>query len=381
MTRTTLSAQVSRPSEPARDSPTPVVDEYSAIRCPVLRAAARRVCDTFRNDHGDAIDRTELVDVTVALASRIADLAGTRPLSEPIDKSMRTPLAQHLLDLVRTDAVRRWSEGEGGGDVDVPALLSYLRAFEVVRCEIDPAWSEHFASHLSGPGALDLVVEVAHDLRSPLTSILFLAETLQRGQSGPVNEVQHRQLGLIYGAALALSGATSDVIELARGGDRLVEEDLAPFSVTEILESVRDIVRPIAEEKGLEVRIRPPETDHRRGHPLALSRVLLNLTTNALKFTDSGWVEVKVVSKARHRMEFSVRDTGRGISPEALESLYQPFRRTAARRGYCFSGTGLGLAICRKLVEAMGSQLDVETRPDWGTRFHFSLDLPRAASL
>ena len=134
------------------------MDEYSAIRCPVLRAAARRVCDTFRNDHGDAIDRTELVDVTVALASRIADLAGTRPrpLSEPIDKSMRTPLAQHLLDLVRTDAVRRWSEGED--DVDVPALLSYLRAFEVVRCEIDPAWCEHFASHLSGPGALDLVV-------------------------------------------------------------------------------------------------------------------------------------------------------------------------------------------------------------------------------
>ena len=74
-----------------------------------------------------------------------------------------------------------------------------------------------------------------------------------------------------------------------------------------------------------------------------------------------------------------MRDTGRGISPEVLASLYQPFRRSrsrAGRKGFHFSGTGLGLAMCRKLVEAMGSELAYESRPDWGTRFYFEVNLP-----
>jgi len=212
--------------------------------------------------------------------------------------------------------------------------------------------------------------------------VLFLAETLQRGQSGPITDIQRRQLGLVYAAALGLSTVTSDIIELARGGDRLVDADASPFSVTEIFESVRDIVQPIAEEKGLEIRLALPDSDDRLGQPLALSRVLLNLTTNALKFTDEGYVELTATTCSFNAIEFSVRDTGHGISAEALETLYQPFRRTVAREsGYCFSGTGLGLAICRKLVEAMGGKLEVESGADWGTRFHFTLELRRASAI
>jgi signal transduction histidine kinase len=77
-------------------------------------------------------------------------------------------------------------------------------------------------------------------------------------------------------------------------------------------------------------------------------------------------------------LEFSVRDTGRGYDPEALETLYEPFRRTTAGDRFGFSGTGLGLAISRKLVAAMGSNLEVETRPRWGTRFYFEVALPPA---
>jgi signal transduction histidine kinase len=110
----------------------------------------------------------------------------------------------------------------------------------------------------------------------------------------------------------------------------------------------------------------------------------LNLTTNALKFTDEGYVEITTSAKGLNGVEFSVRDTGRGISKEAIASLYLPFRRSRSRRGasgYHFSGTGLGLAMCRKLLEAMGSELKYETRPDWGTRFFFELDLPPASRL
>jgi signal transduction histidine kinase len=193
-----------------------------------------------------------------------------------------------------------------------------------------------------------------------------------------VSPIQERQLGLIYSAAFGLSSLASDVIELARGGDRLVDLDPLPFSVSDILESVRDIVQPIAEEKGLRVELAAPRRDLRTGYPVAVSRVLLNLTTNALKFTSEGRVELGATEHPGDRVEFWVRDTGRGISPHAMLTLFEPFRRREKHGEYAFSGAGLGLSICRKLVEAMHSTLEVETARDMGTRFHFELHLPQA---
>jgi signal transduction histidine kinase len=287
----------------------------------------------------------------------------------------RNALSRRLVNLVRCRFLDRVQALPA--PPDTVQLLRLLGAIETVSQRLEVDWSQHFADRLSGPDGLELVVEVAHDLRSPLTSILFLAETLQRGRSGPVNPVQERQLGLIYSAAFGLSSVASDVIELARGGDRLVDLDPIPFSVTDILESVRDIVQPIAEEKSLTVQLTTPEADFRIGHPVALSRVLLNLTTNALKFTAEGFVEV-TARQTQEGVEFSVRDTGRGIPPQSMVTLYEPFRRRQKQGEYAFSGSGLGLSICRKLVEAMGSTLAVETAPGYGTRFHFVLDLPLA---
>ena len=291
----------------------------------------------------------------------------------------RSPLSRHILELIRRylldkpDLTREHPDHEH--------VLRLVMAVERVVHGLDPDWAQHFADRLSGPNGLELVVEVAHDIRSPLTSILFLAETLQRGRSGAINAIQERQLGLIYSAAFGLSAMASDVIELARGGDRLVDLDPIPFSVTDIFESVRDIVLPIAEEKGLGVRIFPPNSDFRIGHPVALSRVLLNLTTNALKFTDEGAVEVSARQTTRTGLEFAVQDTGRGIPPQAMKTLFLPFRRRVKSGDYKFSGAGLGLSICRKLVEAMGAELKVDTSPEMGTRFYFELDLPQAAQL
>jgi signal transduction histidine kinase len=287
----------------------------------------------------------------------------------------RNALSRRLLGLIRSAFVERVRALPAP---DPAQLLRILHAIEMVGQHLEADWSQHFTDRLSAPDGLELVVEVAHDLRSPLTSILFLAETLQRGRSGPVTPVQERQLGLIYSAAFGLSSVASDVIELARGGDRLVDLDPIPFSVTDILESVRDIVQPIAEEKNLAVRVTSPEADFRIGHPVALSRVLLNLTTNALKFTAEGAVEVTAIARNPRCIEFSVRDTGRGIPPQSMATLFEPFRRRQKPGEYTFSGSGLGLSICRKLVEAMGSVMQVETAPGYGTRFYFVLDLPPA---
>jgi signal transduction histidine kinase len=244
----------------------------------------------------------------------------------------------------------------------------------VARPEAEP---QDLATGFAGPQALEMVVEMAHDLRSPLTSILFLAETLQSGQSGPLTEAQRSQLALIRSAALCLCASASDVLELARG-NRLGQPAQAAFSIGDVFTAIRDMVQPLADEKGLELRFAPTEVDGLTGHERALSRALLNLVTNALKYTDRGYVEVSARAKGPTRVEFAVRDTGPGIPDEALRTLYEPFQRADNAR-LSFSSAGLGLAIVRKLVAAMGAELRVITRAGGGTRFWFEIELPAAS--
>ena len=279
------------------------------------------------------------------------------------------------------DALRRGVLGEGEALAAAGDLLPVLHAIERVQQTLADETAQRFAARLSEGDAMNLVVEVAHDMRSPLSSILFLAERLRRGQSGPITPVQERQLGLMYSAAFGLSTLASDVMELARGGDRLVSHQPLPFSVREIMDAVRDVVQPMAEEKGLTLTFQPPEADWRVGYPQALNRVLLNLATNALKFTNAGRVTVAGRAAGRTRVEFVVEDTGRGIPPHVLATLFDAFRRRQAPGDYAFSSAGLGLSICRKLILAMGSELVVETELERGTRFRFELELPPARRL
>lgn len=290
-------------------------------------------------------------------------------------------LTRFLLERFNSAVLRLLRDSEGASKEDV---IHLIQGVDVVRQMIEPEWDRYFSSQISGPDGLNLVIEVAHDLRSPLTSIRCLAETLERGQSGPVTELQRKQLRLIYSASLGLGSMATDVIEMARRGDQLSEGDAVPFSVSEVIENVADMVRPIAEEKGLTFSFQELPTDQRVGLPFALSRVLLNLVTNALKFTDEGRVEIQLRATGLSKVEFSVVDTGHGIPAEAVPNLFRPFRRSSARAGrsgYLFSGTGLGLALCRKLLRSMGAELEFETRLGEGTRFFFVLELPPTSRL
>jgi signal transduction histidine kinase len=362
------------PGVPSRDSDAPLAGVSSAIITAATRRVARRWSDEAAASGTPPTGRDH--DVVAGLLAALA-LALDQQRPGYVSQLLPRPaagLGHQLVEMLQTELLRAWSESPVPAQPS--AILGTLNALEQVRQGINRNESRQFEAHLNGVQGLELLVEVIHDLRSPLTSILFLAETLQRGQSGEINPVQHRQLGLIYSAALGLSSVVSDAVELARGGEELADREVTPFSIAELFESVQGIVRPLAEEKGLALKFRGPDVDRRLGHPVALSRVLLNLTTNSIKFTEQGFVEIACEQRPNDRAVFSVQDTGPGVNPEALSSLFQPFRRAPGRAGYCFSGTGLGLAICRKLVEAQGSTLRLETRPGWGTRFFFELELP-----
>ena len=365
------------PGQPTRE-PENTLDTSAEVTNPMLLSAAQRVLGDSLANSNDTTNWAEAADelASVTLAVQAVVATGKHELGSAGSEYFQRMLARLESEVLKDEDV--------SSATDFLSRQQVLDALQQIRTAVSQGQTFRAAAkHFSGPEGADLVAEIAHDLRSPLTAILTLAETLRRGQSGDVNEIQRRQLGLIYSAALALSSTASDLIELAHAGDRLAQKDPSPFSVTEMLESVRDIVYPLAEEKGLSLRFQSEVSEWRIGYPLALSRVLLNLTTNALKFTEEGFVEIAVspAPTGPKAVEFSIRDTGKGIDPASLETLYQPFRRIAGRDGYCFSGTGLGLVICRRLVDAMGSVLQLETRKAWGSRFYFQLDLPTVDTL
>lgn len=349
-------------------------DPLEAIRDPALHGAASRILERWTAESGESLSIQDVIYELTELA-RLVESGGS-PFTGLQPDPTALVLRGRILQELRRETISEWA---ASSRPNARKMIDVLQGFERAEASLSPTPADDLAKRLSDPGGLGLLIEVAHDLRSPLTSILFLAETLLRGQSGGLNDVQQRQLGIIYSAALSLVSTASDVIEIARGGERLDSADPVPFSLTGVMEPVRDIVHPMAEEKGVSLRIFPAEPDQRLGFPVPLSRVLLNLTTNALKFTSEGFVEIVAKANGPSKIEFSVRDSGSGIEPEALRTLFHPFRRRAGNGGgYYFSGTGLGLTICRKLVQAMGGELHLETQPGFGTRFFFELDVPAA---
>jgi signal transduction histidine kinase len=301
-------------------------------------------------------------------------VAGVRSVEPALP---RTAFAVRVLERLRRDFVEEVRKGAGAESSPAIAILAALGDME---CRLERAvTTDEPGRGAAGREALDLVVEVAHDMRSPLSAILFLADVIRGGRSGAVTSSQARQLALIYTAARGLEGIANDLIDHSRGHDRLLEPRPIPFSVAATLYDVRDVVAPIAEGKllGVSTVALDRDADARLGFPVALRRILLNLASNAVKYTQEGSVEIAVRELSETRLEFSVTDSGPGIPPAIVAQSFQPFRAAPGRGRVTFSSSGLGLSIAKGLVSALGGELSVITAPERGTRFLFELDLPR----
>ena len=263
---------------------------------------------------------------------------------------------------------------------DAQQAIHILSALGHVQVLLDLASPEQTPDLLQGRDAAGLLIEIAHDMRSPLAAILFFMDMLSSERSGPITELQKQQLRLIYGASLGIMQLACDMIDSVRGAARLVGEQPTDFSIAETIASIREIVLPMAEEKGVRLEVVLPKDDVRKGLPAVLNRILLNLTSNAVKFSGSGGVvTVSATQVSGATVEFSVQDSGREIPAQVMENLFRPFRKSDTRRARTFSSAGLGLSICHKLTLALGGDLRVTTTPTKGTRFHFVLDLPLVA--
>jgi signal transduction histidine kinase len=342
----------------------------------LLRRAVIRTRAGWSREFPDAVEEGDLTHSLRRLAEVLA-----RPDSGH-DQELRSEdpalvvLRRRLLERLRGNFVRELARGPSD-PLRAQAGLDRLIRFEEVAEALEPDWENRMSVALSGPEARDLLAEVAHDLRSPLTSVLFLSDALRTGQSGEVNAHQAKQLALIYSASLTMLAMVNDFIELDTRVRRVGDRHPEGFLVDDVVEPVFRMVQPMAEERGLELRVEWEDgVGFRRGHPIPLSRVLLNLLTNAVKYSEEGEVCLRIGKSEADRLHFSVEDTGPGLPDGDKEGIFRPFVPAVDQGGYRFSSSGLGLTIVRKLLRGMGSELEVYSRPGKGSRFSFVLDLP-----
>lgn len=219
---------------------------------------------------------------------------------------------------------------------------------------------------------------ISHELRTPLNAILGYTQSLERADALPKEEAQ--QIAIIHDSAEHLLTLINDLLDLAKSEYVELELALLPVPLRQIARDVINLLRPRADEKGLRLRcqIEPGvpemfETDRRR-----LRQVLTNLIGNAVKFTDSGSVELRL-SLSGPAVRFQVSDTGCGMTPEELAKLFRPFQQVG-NLAHRQEGSGLGLAISGKIVEALGGKLQVESQAGKGSTFWFELALPAQES-
>lgn len=366
--------------------------DYSPFSSPIGAGASGRANDaapppsalTSSNTAGSLVRALELAADRTATHIALGTKQTRREVRERLNEVVNwliTGLKSHESAPVPPVIAREYVSTLKVNFLSELAATPDLNANEVVRTlikldEAEDAWRRtdrgKFISRLTGADCADAVVAIAHDIRSPLCSILLLVDALRRAERSSPNPIRDRQLGLIYGAAFGLSTTVSNLIGAARGDD-LVQGQPMLFSVSETMHSVSAIVQPMCEEKGIPLGMEFPEHDVRLGHAAGIQQSLLNLASNALRYTDAGSVAMGCSELSTDRVEFWVEDTGPGVPDEVLERLCYGFPPEGVKLR--FSSAGLGLAIVRTLVEAMGGTLQVDTGNE-GTRFSFVLSLP-----
>lgn len=228
------------------------------------------------------------------------------------------------------------------------------------------------------------LANMSHELRTPLNSIIGFSRVILKGIDGPINENQKEDLTAIYNAGQHLLGLISDILDLSQIEAGRMELSFTEVDMAEIIRGVMSTAVGLVTEKPIELSVDLPEDlPEIKADKIRVRQILLNLISNAAKFTEEGQIGV-TASVEQHgttrELVVAVFDTGAGIDPKDQTKIFEPFSQVDASPTRKTGGTGLGLSICRHLVELHGGHIWVESMPGKGSTFAFTLPFEPAYS-
>jgi two-component system, sensor histidine kinase len=277
--------------------------------------------------------------------------------------------------------VERGEDDEFGRLTDsFNALLAQLHRRDLdLRAAMDELVGARDAAQAANILKSQFLANMSHEIRTPLNGVLAMAQIMAMGE---LSEVQRERLDVISRSGEALLAVLNDILDLSKIEAGRMELEISALEARDLARQVESTHAELAQKKGLTftVALADNAAGLRRGDCPRLLQVLNNLVANAMKFTESGEVEVCIEGEGPDGVDglrMTVRDTGIGVAADKLPLLFQKFSQLDASTTRRFGGTGLGLAICRELTHLMGGRIWAESTEGEGSTFHVSVPLER----
>ncbi|WP_299177342.1 AAA family ATPase [uncultured Neptuniibacter sp.] len=217
---------------------------------------------------------------------------------------------------------------------------------------------------------------MSHEIRTPMNGILGMAQLMKKGS---LNQEQQEQVNTIYNAGQSLLAILNNILDYSKVESGQLELENKSFLIQQVMDDTYNLFLPVAQEKALQIvpnidRNLPPLT----GDPRVLNQILMNLCSNALKFTHQGFITLSVqklgIEHNQVRLRFTIEDTGIGIPTSARSKIFQHFTQADSSITRRYGGTGLGLAITKQIIEHLGGEIGFESVENQGTTFWFELN-------